>query len=145
MEQWKLINNYEDYSISNFGQVKSNRFNRILRPGMNGSGYFYVNIIKNKRKKTTAIHRLVIEHFGHKKPDENFVVDHLDGNKTNNSIDNLEWVSIQENTIRYYGNNNKNDEILKLKSHGLTLTAISKKLNLGLSIVQRVIVDSEIA
>ena len=81
MEEWKTINGYPDYAISVGGQVKSLRFNRLLTPSLSNNSYLYVNLVENKRKKTTAIHRLVIDHFGPTCPDLKLVVDHKDGNK----------------------------------------------------------------
>lgn len=137
MQIWKKINDYQDYSVSNHGQIKSDRFNRILKISINGSGYGYVNLISNRVVKTSAVHAIVMENFGTPKPEHNFVIDHIDGNKLNNVYSNLNWVSIQENTIRYYGNQDKKTKILELRKFGLTLSAISKEVGLSLYTVQQ--------
>lgn len=135
MENWKIINGYPDYSISDTGYVKSLRYNRILKASVNGSWYQHVNLICNKRKKTWAIHRLVIEHFGPPMPD-NSIVDHKDKNKLNNHIDNLEWVSIRENTLRGYGNQDKKLKVKELRQQGMTIKKIAEEIGMSPAFVQ---------
>lgn len=134
--EWKIINGYPDYSVNQQGKVKSNRFDRILKPGTSSNQYQYVNLIHNKKKKTTAVHRLVIEHFGPTCPDSKCVVDHKDSNKQNNHIDNLEWVSIFENTARAYNNQDKKTEAKKLRAQGWTMQKIADHLGKSLGFVQ---------
>jgi hypothetical protein len=136
MGEWKIINGYPDYTISNIGTVKSIRFNRDLKPSCSNNGYLYVNLVSNKKKKTTAIHKLVIEHFGTEKLYSNSVVDHTDGNKQNNHIDNLEWVSIAENTTRAYGNQSKVTEAQELRKQGLTIKKIAEQIGMSAGFVQ---------
>jgi hypothetical protein len=142
MPNWKIIAGYPDYAISDTGQVKSLRFDRELKLSRNegGTGYQYVNLLHNKVRKTTAVHKLVIEHFGNAKPGENFVVDHKDSNKINNQINNLEWVSIQENTLRYYANDDKRALVIDLRAQGKTLHQISKIVNKSVSFVHQTII-----
>ena len=140
MEEWKQITGYPDYSISNYGNVKSNRYNRLLKPSSNNQSYLYVNLIKDRRKKTTAVHKLVIDHFGTDCPSAGFVVDHIDGNKQNNQIKNLQWVSISENTQRSYGNNsNKRDQAKNLRLQGMTIKQIAERINMSCGFVQQAI------
>jgi len=133
--EWKIINGYSDYAISSCGKVKSLRSDKILKNSENNYGYQYVNLVKNKRKKTTAVHRLVIEHFGTEKPFENAVVDHKDNNRKNNAITNLEWVSIQENTLRSYGNLDKKLLVKEMRANGITVKQISESIGMSLSFV----------
>ena len=107
-ELWKHIEGYEDYEISSLGRVKSlarltttkNRSvpERLLKPNVM-RGYRCVTIRKDNNVKVFRIHRLVIEHFGEKQPSEEYQVNHIDGDKSNNRIDNLEWVTPRENTL----------------------------------------------
>ena len=136
MEEWKTINGYPDYAISVGGQVKSLRFNRLLTPSLSNNSYLYVNLVENKRKKTTAIHRLVIDHFGPTCTDLKSVVDHKDGNKTNNHISNLGWVTIKENTLRGYGNQDKKTKVLELRQQGMTIKKIAEAVSMSASFVQ---------
>ena len=83
------------YQVSNLGRVKSlPRFHKtretILKPGIQKRGYLYVNLCKNNKCKTHRVHRLVAETFI-SNPNNLSEVNHIDENKTNNCIDNLEW------------------------------------------------------
>lgn len=114
-ELWKPVKNYEGlYEISNFGRVKTIE-HKIHHDGVNGSaklktvkerirkpnimkGYHCIALLKDGNRKVYRIHRLVIEHFGEKQPSVEYQVNHIDGDKSNNRIDNLEWVTPKENT-----------------------------------------------
>lgn len=139
-ETWKVISGYPNYEISDEGRVRSTRFNKILKGCASDSGYLYVNLVHEKRVKTTAIHKLVITHFGEQSTEEFNVVDHLDKDKTNNRIDNLQWVSMAENTLRYYANHDKKEKILELRKRGLTLKEIAKMVELSPCTVQQHII-----
>lgn len=103
MELWKNIKGYEDkYMISNLGRVKSLVDNKkrlrehIKTPRKAKNGYLYVLLWKNSISETKKIHRLVAEHF----IDNAFClpqVNHKDGNKENNRVDNLEWCTAKHN------------------------------------------------
>lgn len=110
MERWKDIKNYEGYyQVSNFGTVKSLDRKEIISSGVlrtyksktliaqeDGRGYLMVRLYKNGKGTTKRIHRLVAETFI-----ENIngleEINHIDGNKENNSTDNLEWSTRKEN------------------------------------------------
>lgn len=69
-----------------------------LKPRISAHGYYYVNLYKNGKRQTVKNHRLVALHFIpnlENKPE----VNHKDGNKLNNRVDNLEWATSQENII----------------------------------------------
>lgn len=136
MQEWKIINGYPDYAICEQGEVKSLRYDRVLKASASDSTYLYVNLLNNKRRKTTAVHKLVIEHFGPEKPHPNSVVDHKDKNKQNNHIQNLEWVSIAENTTRAYGNQDKKARVKELRALGWTIKRIAEEIGMSLSFVQ---------
>ena len=97
MEIWKDIKGYEGlYQVSNLGRVKSlkNR-EKILNP-FSDNNYLNVDLFKNRKKKRYKIHRLVAITFIpniDNKPE----VNHIDGNKENNCISNLEWTTSSEN------------------------------------------------
>ncbi len=99
-EEWKVIENATNYEVSNYGQVKNKNTNRILKQTLNG-GYFAIGLRINNKTTTAFIHRLVAIRFL-VCPDETFVVNHKDGCKTNNNVDNLEWVSQSENGKHAY-------------------------------------------
>lgn len=102
-EQWKTIKNFPDYAVSTYGRVKritvgqATRIGHILKPGIGGSGYLHVSLApRGKKHKPKTIHRIVLETFISPCP-EGKECNHRDGNKTNNCLKNLEWISRQEN------------------------------------------------
>lgn len=96
-EIWKDIAGYEGlYQVSNFGRIKSLRSKIILASLSSKSGYCYVGLAKNGMNKQKSVHRLVALAFipnSENKPE----VNHIDGNKHNNTVKNLEWVTKSEN------------------------------------------------
>ena len=96
-EEWKDIENYPNYQISNLGRVRNKIKNRIIKPSFNNkTGYLQNILCKNNKKKLFLVHRLVAEAFI-PNPENKTQVNHKDRNKENNKIDNLEWVTISEN------------------------------------------------
>lgn len=106
-EIWKDIVGYEGkYQISNYARVKSLKRKRpgdgyilkerLLKPGLMKVGYYSVALWKNCKQKTFHIHRLVAKYFI-PNPKGKREVNHIDGNKTNNLLSNLEWVTPKEN------------------------------------------------
>lgn len=107
VEEWKDIKGYEGfYQISNLGRVKSLYFNKekILKPS-SPKGYLQITLHLRGEVKTKPIHRLVMEAFNPIDGMNNYDVNHKDENKTNNRIDNLEWMNHKDNCN--YGNRNK--------------------------------------
>ena len=102
IEQWVDIVGYEKlYQISNFGNVKSLKYGKIklLKGAINNYGYRQVNLTKNKMVKSFKIHQLVAIHFlGHKPNGYESVINHIDFNRLNNTITNLEIITPRENT-----------------------------------------------
>ena len=109
-EIWKDIEGYEKYyQVSNRGRVRSldrvvnknngrTEFNKgiIRRLTPDKRGYLIVYLLKNGKGKAGKVHRLVLEAFT-PNPFNKCCVNHIDGNKRNNDIENLEWVTHKEN------------------------------------------------
>lgn len=106
-EVWKDIPNYEGiYQISNYGNVKSlkrNTYNqygkkdKILKPILQNDDYYAVNLSYKNKVKRLRINRLVADAFI-PNPNNYNCVNHIDGNKHNNNVNNLEWCTFKENT-----------------------------------------------
>lgn len=99
-ESWKKISGYL-YSVSDLGRVRNDRTGRILKGAANVHGYFHVNICAEKKASTRLIHRLVIEAFIGPCPDGK-QCNHIDGDKLNNKLANLGWVTPAENMMHSY-------------------------------------------
>lgn len=159
-EIWKDIHNYEGlYQISNYGRVKSLERKvkntkssyrivkeKILSCNKCSNGYYYIILYKNQNKKTYRIHRLVADAFIPNN-DNLLEVNHIDENKENNNVNNLEWcnhkynmnygTSIKRNAekhkkqvIQY----TKNNEIIKEYS---SLKEASDKIGIDSSSIMR--------
>lgn len=107
-EEWKDIKGFEGiYQVSNYGIIKSldrydsrNRFRkgRIMPLLLNTDGYFQLKLCKDGRYNTVAVHRIVAKHFLEYPIDGKiYEVNHIDRDRTNNRVDNLEYLTHKEN------------------------------------------------
>jgi hypothetical protein len=98
-EEWRKIQGYEEYEVSNLGQVR--RGQRVLkpvaRPGKKTS-YYHLALCKDSVKRSFYIHRLVALAFL-PNPENKTTVNHRDHNGLNNCLDNLEWATYQEQNL----------------------------------------------
>lgn len=99
-EVWKRINGLEDYEVSNLGRVKSfkkDKINgKIMHSFPTNKGYLRIKLGDGKISKTFSVHRLVCENFLPK--DENRkIINHKNGIKDDNRLENLEWATNSEN------------------------------------------------
>ena len=108
-EEWRPVDGYENYEVSNFGRVKSLNYHRtdkegILKPGKNKDGYLYVGLCRNGKMKYFKVHKLVAEAFL-PNPECFEQVNHKDEDKTNNCVSNLEFCDAKYNSN--FGSRNK--------------------------------------
>ena len=98
-EIWKNIVGLEDYQISNLGRVKSVKFGkeRFLKFGKDNKGYLHISLCKDGKQKWFLVHRLVYEAFVGEIP-ESMQINHIDEDKTNNRLDNLNLMTPKENS-----------------------------------------------
>ena len=146
----KEIFGFKDYFITDGGEVISKKWGKIkiLRPVNNKKGYLSVRLSMNGKPIRKFIHRLVAEHFveGY---EEGLVVNHKDGNKTNNHYSNLEWCTLSENSKHSFfnglsklpyasGESNgfsklKNEDVLKMRElykNGSSIEDLNLKFNI---------------
>ena len=181
IEIWKDVKGYEGYDqVSNMGRVKSldriikdknrNRFQKIkgkiLKFSDNGKGYKLVFLTKNNKRQNKYVHRLVAENFL-ENLDDLPEVNHKDLNKNNNTILNLEWVSMLENKRHYQSTdfakkvsiqksitrkenyrNKIKDIIPKIlydyKIEEKTIEQINKETKIGNSMISRILKENNI-
>lgn len=105
MEVWNEIYNHPDYIVSSLGRVRSYKRGKELelRPGINSRGYLCVAL----DGKSVCVHRLVAETFI-ENPDGYIEINHIDGDKTNNCVTNLEWCDRSHNLKHAYDNGLRN-------------------------------------
>jgi hypothetical protein len=95
-ERWLVLLGWEDqYLISSHGRVMRRGSQRILRPMRTRVGYLRVRLSHGSRRRVASIHRLMLESFTG--PHPHLQVNHIDGVKTNNHLDNIEWSTQAEN------------------------------------------------
>lgn len=113
IEKWKDIAGYEGiYEVSNLGRIKTvARVDRAgkpvperIRSNVEVHGYLYCELWKDNHSKRFAVHRLVASAFI-PNPEGKPEVNHIDGNKKNNVISNLEWCTYSENAYHAFKNN----------------------------------------
>ena len=123
-EYWKDIKGFEGlYKVSTWGRVKSLKYNRekILKPSKDKDGYLHVVLYKNGKIKGYKIHRLVIETFMGKTLDKDYYfVNHIDEDKTNNKLENLQYCTHKYNIN--YGTHNERMG----KAHSKSVIGINK-------------------
>lgn len=99
MEEWKIIENYTNYEVSNKGNIRGYKNRKIMEkiphniiPQEDYKGYLYVNLYNKNGMKSIKIHRLVAKAFI-PNPNNLSQVNHKDEDKKNNDVSNLEWCS----------------------------------------------------
>ena len=99
MEEYKIINGFENYEISNLGNIINIKTGKNIKQNQNKQGYMTVNIINNdKIYKKCLVHRLIGFTFI-LNPNNKPYIDHIDNNRSNNNITNLRWCLPIENTF----------------------------------------------
>lgn len=159
MEIWKDIKGLEgSYQVSNLGRVKSlarvikrsdNKIQtfkeRILKVLPDNNGYSRVSLPINGKQTKVRIHRLVAKAFIDN-PDNRLQVNHIDGNKSNNHITNLEWCTTKENVIHAYKiglkkpTNRKltEEQILEIKNSSLKGVVLTKKFKVSKGLISNI-------
>lgn len=104
-EQFKPIIGYPEYEIGDHGNVRSLKFGkvRLLKPIKNSGGYLQVFLFKNGKYKNLSVHRIVATHFI-PNPANKPEVNHKFGDKTDNMVCSLEWVTKEQNQHHAWAN-----------------------------------------
>ena len=120
MEEYKVIKDFENYSISNFGNVKNVKTGRILKKVIDNNGYYCVKLYKDGKNINKRIHKLVANEFLDN-PLNKKCVDHQDNNRLNNNVENLRFASHSENSM--------NAKISMKNTSGFKGISFNKKTN----------------
>lgn len=107
---WKKIKNHSNYSVSDEGFVRNDKTGKILKPVPTKNGYLRVGL----NGKLYRVHRLVADAYI-SNPDNYEQINHIDGDKTNNRVSNLEWCTCSQNIIHAYKNGLKTIDYENIK------------------------------
>jgi len=154
MEEWKWIDGYEgEYKISNKGNIKSFKKckdGKILKPKRDGKNkYLMICLSNNGKQKYCLIHRLVAQAFI-PNYDNKEEVNHIDGNKKNNTVENLEWVTHIENIHHAFNNKLMTIEVGvyiidvftgKIIKHTKSITSASEFTNISCETIRDIMND----
>jgi len=156
MKNWIDLKNFEGlYQISNLGEVRSirNSKNNILKYGVSGKGYFQVNLCRGGYCKNHLLHRLLAIHFI-PNPQNKPTVNHNNGIKTDNRIENLEWATFKEQMQHAFRTGLKKpvmgmipksrkltqEKVNEIRSAtNITQTNLSKKYGISVGQIQRIL------
>lgn len=159
-EIWKDIEGYDGfYKVSNLGRIttfKRYPCGRVLKQHFDKYGYLYVILTKNSIPKTIKSHRIVAKAFI-PNPENKPTINHKDSNRSNNSVENLEWATFSENSIhgikfgnikpccgeKQWSSKLKSEQVIKIRmlwNEGkLTQRAIAKIYGVGFSHISSII------
>ena len=96
MERWRPVKDFSTYEVSDEGRVRNVKTGRVMKTSNSNYGYEQVCLRKNKQQHTKKVHRLVADAF-YEGDHEGLDVNHIDGDKLNNNLSNLEFCTRKEN------------------------------------------------
>ena len=142
-EIWKP---YKNYFVSSLGRVRHSIKNNLLKPSL-ACGYYKVRLSQDGQVQDHMIHHLVWDLFSEQTKTENEIIDHIDGNKLNNSIDNLRLISLSENVKAAIYTTKTNKTAKPVKQYSIdgefiqefpSVAIAAKELNLDSSTISKV-------
>ena len=100
--EWKEIKDFINYEVSSEGVVRNKNTQQIIKTSLNNSGYLKLILYRDNKPYTRTIHKLVANTF---LGESDLEVNHIDGNKLNNNVSNLEYLSRSDNIKHAFKNN----------------------------------------
>lgn len=153
--RWARIERYPWYEVSDRGDVRNIRTNKILGRRVDKDGYRLVQLYDNGRGLNHKVHRLVAEAFIARDPERD-QVNHINGNKEDNRVENLYWCTRSENTRHAYDSlhfqanvkpailahtkldDRKIRDIVRLRKDGVSVKEIARMYNVSIASIYRV-------
>ncbi|QBO37434.1 HNH endonuclease [Periweissella cryptocerci] len=146
-EIWKSVPDFEGlYEVSNLGRIKSpegkiteSRFHgerrwkeRIIKQKTDKKGYKRVSLYKDKTQHTFLVHRIVAKTFLGTSPKGKEIINHIDGNPSNNVVDNLEWIDYVGNLRHAFENGlNKSEKQIVLVNVQTNIATVFRNMRLA--------------
>ena len=127
---WKPIEGYKNYSVSNTGVVRNTTTRKDLIFAKDKDGYLYSTLSKNGKTQKFRVHRLVAMAFI-PNPNNFETVDHINGNKEDKNVSNLQWLSNGDNLEKYWVKHRK--PVICVESGIVYSSAYQAAIELGLS------------
>lgn len=123
-EQWIEAKNNSNYLVSNMGRIRHRIKNNLLRP-VDTCGYYKIRLSKDGIITDWLVHKLVFYSFHSDIEEKNYCIDHIDGDKHNNKLDNLRKITISENVVNAYYSQRTNSNIKPISQFSLNGDFIS--------------------
>jgi len=142
-----MIEIYKGYTVHSDGKVEKKRGSGYLDPALDGDGYKFFNAVDNGVRNTYRLHRFIWEAFNGEIPTD-MTIDHIDGNKVNNRLDNLQLLTFGENASKSNQRLSKKqiDDIRYLRANtNYSTYKIAEEVESTQSSVQRVLSNKRFA
>lgn len=127
-EQWKKIQGFENYSVSDLGRVRNDTTGKIISIYHDKGNYSMVYLFDNGKRKAFRVHQLVARMFI-PNPNNYETVNHIDTNHDNNRVDNLEWLSVGENSRRFQLEQISEEQRERRRNHCYKMYARAQEVN----------------
>lgn len=151
MEEWKDVTGFDNYQVSNCGRLRNKTTLHILKLTLNRRGYQRTTLQQNGKKCQVVVHRLVAKEFKPNENADNLTVNHIDGNKLNNHIDNLEWLTNKENLKhaddaglrnikgeKHHEAKLTEDDVLNIRNSNESITVLAEYYNMTYQAIYKV-------